>query len=255
MRSLQLPTINPITHTGGQGLRTIDPLAGGGTLELKAPHASFHIEARDRQVRVDIRQGAFITVVQATMKARHSHRPGGGGLPRQAPTHRRLVQAGALLHATITDAFRGAELAAIEAGAQVGLPTQVLSDSTVRTDTIGEPCRRDHSRVEQGTLDTIEGLGLVALVDDAQRLQVAPRAHTPCLAVGEVEVELLELQLAIAVLATGFLEVAMLELGLGVQLDPIREVVPEVEDEAMDVELLLAAAFLLVEVDFCITTE
>jgi hypothetical protein len=47
----------------------------------------------------------------------------------------------------------------------------------------------------------------------------------------------------------------MLELGLGVQLDPIREVVPEVEDEAMDVELLLAAAFLLVEVDFCITTE
>ena len=255
MRSLQLPPIDAITHTGGQCLRTIDPLAGRGTLELKASHASFHIQARDRQVRVDIRQGAFIAVVQATMKARHSHRPSGGGLPRQAPAHRRLVHARTLLHASITNALRGTESIAIEAGAQVGLPTQVLSDRTVRSDTIGEPCRRDHSRVEQGALDTIEGLGLVALVDDAQRLQVAPRAHTPCLAVGEVEVELLELQFTIAVLATGLLEVAMLELGLGVQLDPVGEVIPEVEDEAMDVELLFAAAFFLVEVHFRVATE
>ena len=96
-----------------------------------------------------------------------------------------------------------------------------------------EPGGRDDDRVDERALDAVVDGRLVALVDDADRHQHHARAHVEAAREQEVDVGLLELQLA------GFLEPfdqRVLQLQLADESDAVAEAVREEQHEAMEVE-------------------
>ena len=152
---------------------------------------------------------------------------------------------------SLADAVDGVEAAAVEARLQVQLVLQVIARTAVDADPVRDPRRRDDDRVEQRPIHAVERGRLVRLVDDAERRQEPSGADAEGVGELEIEMRLLHGELAFAVRS----DQSVLDLDLGVELDPVREAVADVADDASEVDLVAPAARRLPVVDLAVAAE
>ena len=143
------------------------------------------------------------------------------------------VGAAALLPA-VAQALVGAELGGVQRRGDVGAVAPAAADLAVHAGADLEPRGRDDHRVDQRPLDAVEDRRFVPLVDDADRHQQHAGPDVEAAREQEVEIGLLELELA------GLLESldeGVLQLELADEADAVGEPVGDEQHEAVEVEL------------------
>ena len=166
-------------------------------------------------------------------EARAGGQPANAGV-LQAARHGRPADVGVrTLLPAVADAFFGGELARVQRRRDVRAIAPAASDFPVHAGADFEPGRRDDDRVDERPLDAVVDRRLVPLVDDADGHQHHAGAHVEAARQQEVDVGLLELQLARLFEP---LDERVFELELADEPDAIAEAVGDEQHEAMEVE-------------------
>ena len=149
---------------------------------------------------------------------------------------RRIARIGpAALLASAGNPFFGGEPRGIEAGHGVGAIGKAAAQIAKRADAGVAPGRRHDHRVDEGPLDAVERRRLVPFVDDADGHQHHPGAQVEAAVHHQVEVGLLDRDLAGLFAAFDFDE-RVLDLDLRPELDAIGKAVADHQDEAVQVD-------------------
>jgi hypothetical protein len=137
-----------------------------------------------------------------------------------------------VLRAT-AEPFFGAERRRVQRGHRIGAIAETTPERPVDARARIEPGRRHDHGVDEWPLDAVEHGRFVPLVDDANRHEQHAGAEVQGGVNEEVQVRLLQLQLAALFQA---LDDRVFELELADEAQPLGEAVAEEQHEAMEVE-------------------